>query len=326
MTAAPLSEFLEPAEDRGDLAEIYRAMFAPLVRYARRRLPKESDPEDIVQDSFMKVLERVDVGALGSAPAFLTKVVQNGVIAELRSRAVRERRSAAMSDPEVSDPTLEIEDQELLEAASELVDRLPPRQRRLLGLYLLGLSPSEIATVESQEGEPVNANQVSTTLTRAKSRLRSNLKENGFAVIPIWWKDLTRWARWKLAKAQWFMGAEFAATATAMVLATAVVLGITIGGTDQVGATGSHKRSTHSAAGPSVPQLKSHVPPVPHTSAVSKGSSQQLVSVPVADEVSVDVWKEADGQAPGAADQLLEWIGNPGGIPIPGCKGLPICP
>ena len=325
MTAAPLREFWEPAEDRGDLAEIYRAMFAPLVQYARRRLPKESDPEDIVQDSFMKVLERVDVGALASAPAFLTKVVQHGVIAELRSRAVRERRSA-LADPGVSDPTLEIEDQELLEVAAEFMDRLPARQKRLLGLYLLGLGPSEIAEMESQDGVRVNANQVSTTLTRAKSRLRSNLKKDGFAVIPIWWKDLTRWARWKLAKAQWFMGAEFATVATAMLVAGALVLGVTIGAADQVGATMPGTRSTVSDR-LNAPQVGSRALPSRNPSQVSGGSQRQLTSVPLADkEVSVDLWKEADRQAPGVVDQLLGWIEDPGEIPTPGCKGLPACP
>lgn len=300
-------------------------MYQPLVKFARRRLPSSSDPEDIVQESFLKVMERIDPDVIESAPSYLTTVVRNRVIGELRTRAAQERATARLVEPDKPDPLTRIEEHELSDAVNKLTSRLPSRQRRFISLYAIGLSPAEIAKVESSEGRALTANQVSCTLSRATTRLRSLLEGRDFAFVFGGTADLFRRARLKLVQAEYELGTAASMGVAHLVLAIA----LTIGGAYPSGQLDDVQAAQASA--PNSPQQNFHVtvPALPIAQervSITDGPAQTEKSNIVSLETA-SFWEREDrkGKAPGLIQQITDLVSDPSGIDPIHCGGLPVC-
>jgi RNA polymerase sigma-70 factor, ECF subfamily len=159
---APPAQSSAPPEDEPALAERVRqgdaAAFDTLVnRYMRRAfavayrlMGQKEDAEDLVQDAFMTVLQRIDTFEAGRpfSPWFFRILVNRG----LNSRKARSLRTveaipetAAASGPS---PERSAERMELRDRLAAAMETLPERQRVIVQLFELeGFGGPEIAEI-----------------------------------------------------------------------------------------------------------------------------------------------------------------------------------
>lgn len=127
---------------------LVRRHLARATSIARRLLGNADDAEDLVQDAFMRALDRI--GSFDArrafAPWFYRLLINTGINAR-KSRAMR------MAEPERSDvpsrgagPDVVTEGRELRERFAAALAKLPPRQRLVVSMFEVdGLSTAEIA-------------------------------------------------------------------------------------------------------------------------------------------------------------------------------------
>ena len=149
-----------------------RRAFSIAYRIVRHR----EDAEDVVQDAFVRALERLDTLKRGRPfhPWFY-RIVVNRALSCWRSRAVR--AAEAVPEEAVGDSTPEgdAERSELRRRLAEALDALPESERIVVQLSELeGLTSAEIAEIL---GEP--AGTVRYRLHQARRRLRAALAPLG---------------------------------------------------------------------------------------------------------------------------------------------------
>lgn len=118
----------------------------PLVRYAARIVGSER-ARDVVQDTFARLFEADDETLSERVPEWLYRVCRNRALDLVRKEARRERLCAMIPRPaETATPAERAEHRQTLRRALAAVDRLPPKEKRVLRLKLKeGLSYAEIA-------------------------------------------------------------------------------------------------------------------------------------------------------------------------------------
>lgn len=140
---------------------------------AYRLLGQREDAEDLVQDAFMIVLEKIDTFQAGRsfAPWFYRILVNRG----LNSRKSRSLRRMDALPAEIFDarssPLRDTEQAELRELLVKVLATLPPRQKSIVELFELeGFSSLEIAEVLGLSDGTVRWH-----LHQARSKLREAL-------------------------------------------------------------------------------------------------------------------------------------------------------
>jgi RNA polymerase sigma factor (sigma-70 family) len=311
------------------LESLYSEKFRSLVGFARRRLPQQVDPEDVVQASFLKILERVDLDSVELPASYLIAVVQNEVIARLREESIAARaidRAETTSPVPPLEPTEVVEEAELAQIAATAARSLPARQKRILVKYLSGMSPAEIAQTESSAFGSVNPNQVSMVLSRTMRKLKKTLAANGLlSMTPL------GYLRTKLR------GIWVRLDATSRLLEAPslfLVCAVTVGQLAIGPAPTSYPTPDRIKAPSSVIDLKSGQRRIETSGIVqssrptleASNSDRSLTVLPAAGrQLSAKERDEADEQNPSMGDQLLMLIQDPGQIPLPECGGPP-CP
>lgn len=129
-------------------AETARALFEAhgpaIYRFAAVLLRHSQDAEDVVQETFLKLLRHLEAGGeTANVRGWLFTVAANAARDRQRFR-VRWVPWAAAHEPSAAPPTLPDEDGRLRQARDSL-RRLAPRDRLLLALRAQGLSYREIA-------------------------------------------------------------------------------------------------------------------------------------------------------------------------------------
>ena len=151
-----------------DAARSARDLFdehgATLYRFALVLLRHHQDAEDVVQESFLKLLRHLQSGgSTANVRGWLFTVAANAAHDRQRRR-LRWLPWTAAPDPIVAPPHLPDEDGRL-RAARTALQRLPPRDRLLLALRANGLSYREIA-----EAAGIKPASVGRLLARALDR------------------------------------------------------------------------------------------------------------------------------------------------------------
>lgn len=158
------------AEAYGELARRHmRRAFAIAYRIVEHR----QDAEDVVQDAFLRALERLDSLERGRPfrPWFY-RIVVNRALNLRRSRAVRCTEPLAEAVPAATaSPECVAERAELRGRLAEAADALPERQRTILQLSALeGFTSAEVAEILG-----VSDGTVRWHLHQARRTLRSTL-------------------------------------------------------------------------------------------------------------------------------------------------------
>ena len=178
---APDRELIEGirAGDAETLRRLHAAYWDPLVRFAAGILDGGSDPQDVVQEAFVRLwTHRERWESDGSVRALLYTVTRNAALDE-RRRRTRSARASLAADPPVpsSPPSDDAVAAELREAAREAVLRLPPKRQEVFRLAREeGLAYAEIASVMGVSVQTV-ANQMSLALADLRRALEPYLAE-----------------------------------------------------------------------------------------------------------------------------------------------------
>jgi len=149
--------------------------YLPRARVVARRLMQDpDDADDLVQDAFLRALDRIASFDVGRAfgPWFNRLLVNTGI--DLRRRQAVRRTEA--HDPETfagnSSPAQDIERAELQQSLGEALEKLPDRQRLVVTLFEIdGHSTEEVAGMLS-----VSQVTVRWHLHQARRTLREALK------------------------------------------------------------------------------------------------------------------------------------------------------
>jgi RNA polymerase sigma-70 factor (ECF subfamily) len=147
----------------------------PRARIVARRLMRDTDDaDDLVQDAFLRALDRIASFDVGRAfgPWFNRLLVNTGI--DLRRR--RAVRRTETHDPETfagrSSPSQDAERAELRQSLGEALEKLPDRQRLVVTLFEIdGHSTEEVASMLS-----VSQVTVRWHLHQARRTLREALK------------------------------------------------------------------------------------------------------------------------------------------------------
>lgn len=128
----------------------FRLYFQALCLFARRILQHQSEPEDIVQECFIKLWhKRSRVTNPEAIKSFLYRTVQNACLDFLKSKQAQ-IKVVSISDDILTDNPFQnseaaIVEAELLREIHQLVNGLPERIREVFQLYYLeGKSETEI--------------------------------------------------------------------------------------------------------------------------------------------------------------------------------------
>jgi RNA polymerase sigma-70 factor (ECF subfamily) len=137
--------------DREAFRDLYRALYGPVSRYLRRRVPRAADAEELVGQVFFRLLESLDRidPRKGTVLVYALSMARNALVDEARRRAglVPEEAAAAVPDSGAGPLERLMGDEDLMKVRSELA-KLPAETRELLMLrFGDGLRFAEIAQV-----------------------------------------------------------------------------------------------------------------------------------------------------------------------------------
>lgn len=165
---SPSDEELITGIHSGDVRTLEQLMamyWTPLTQYAGRVLQGVADPQDVVQETFIRLwTHRERWGSDGSVRSLLYTVTRNAALDELRRHA-RAVKAAQAADPPAPSRPPSAEGAELEEAVREAVKALPAKRQEVFRLAREeGLSYAEIAAVMGLSQQTV-ANHMSLALS-----------------------------------------------------------------------------------------------------------------------------------------------------------------
>lgn len=157
------------------LEELMAVYWAPLVRWAARRLSDGDMARDLIQETFVQVWQRRSSWtSKGSPRAYLFRITRSLLIDERRKRKVRTRWLLRSRRNEPRLPATPAEDLDavcLWEAYQRALAKLPERRREVfLLVYTQGLSHAEVAEVMQISPQTV-ANQIVSALRHLRECL-----------------------------------------------------------------------------------------------------------------------------------------------------------
>lgn len=167
------------AGDSAAFEQLFRALHAPLVRFATRYSGDAARAEEIVQDVFFAIWQaRADWTPRGSVRAYLFGAVRNRALNLRRRDELEDDWAAAEAHDETrtvhaasQSADVELEQAELVTRAHAALDALPARCRLVMHLrWRDGLSYAEIAEVLGIGVKGVE-NQLSRGLRAVRTKL-----------------------------------------------------------------------------------------------------------------------------------------------------------
>ncbi|AWH49883.1 RNA polymerase sigma factor [Isoptericola jiangsuensis] len=122
--------------EQTDVAHLCAAHYRPLHAHVRRKLPQRSDADDVVQETWLRVVKVAASGLLGNGRAYLYRVAHNLIADHYRQRA--RRREDVLDDAQllaIADPA-PLPEQRLLDAEQlrhldAVIAALPARSRQV---------------------------------------------------------------------------------------------------------------------------------------------------------------------------------------------------
>jgi len=170
---------IRSAESVIDLTAIVETHSALLFRVAHSLLHSHAEAEDVVQDTFLRVLERpASLPGIRDHRVWLVRIAWNLALDRRRRRKSRPAGSEFV-DSLIAPATpadRALEDIRHIQAVLREIERLPSLERQVLLLSSLEeLETAEIASVTSRSEAAVRS-----VLFRARTRLRERLEKAGY--------------------------------------------------------------------------------------------------------------------------------------------------
>jgi len=165
--------------DSEALGQLMDRLWAPLVGYSRRILPDGFDPQDVVQEAFVRLwARRTQLREDGSLKALLYTTVRNASLDELRTTRRRQRLQAAGPQPSrPRTPYENVHGAELQRLAAGAVAQLPEKRQEVFRLVREeGLSYRDTAEVLGLSEQTV-ANHMSLALADLRTAMRPYLSD-----------------------------------------------------------------------------------------------------------------------------------------------------
>jgi len=133
---------------RLDINALFDEIYPSLFRYCHRLTADMDVAEDVVQETFVRLLDRKPKGAEPGQKAWMFRVATNLIRDGARQEANRGRLLAGSIPPDPTPgPDAEMDRREEIREIRETLEELSPRDRELLLLRHEGLSYKEIAEV-----------------------------------------------------------------------------------------------------------------------------------------------------------------------------------
>lgn len=173
---------VKSAESEIDLTALVETHSALLFRVAHSLLHSRSEAEDVVQDTFLRVLQALAhpsaLPNIRDHRVWLVRIAWNLALDRLRRRKSRpgdsEFTNSLISPGTPADRALE--DSRHIQAVLREIERLPSRERHVLLLTSLEeLETAEIAAITGRSEAAVRG-----LLFRARTRLRERLEKAGY--------------------------------------------------------------------------------------------------------------------------------------------------
>lgn len=133
------------------LSELYRQHWSAIVGYIRRVCgPGPPDPEDAVQDAFVKYAALAERESIENPPAFLRRTARNFVIDQRRQETVRRRNQPLLAVSEENSDQIDAERvltaKQRIEILNRVLAQMEPRKRDVFMTYKFeGLTHAELA-------------------------------------------------------------------------------------------------------------------------------------------------------------------------------------
>ncbi|MDG5767647.1 RNA polymerase sigma-70 factor [Balneolales bacterium ANBcel1] len=164
--------------DRKAFTDLYRAYFSELCCFAHRYVESPDIAEEMVQDVFMNIWNRRSEWHIGIHPAaYLYRSVRNRSLDYLKHRNVVLRwEKTAMHETAQSAPSPDLlyEHDELADAVSKAIAKLPERRRTIFVLS----RDHELTYREIAEVLDISVKTVETQMGRALKMLRDLMKKH----------------------------------------------------------------------------------------------------------------------------------------------------
>ncbi|MFT4163562.1 RNA polymerase sigma factor [Shinella sp.] len=128
----------------------FAASYMELSRYLVRRFGSNVEPEDVLQDTFLRLQNVPAEAEIKNPRSYLFRVAKNQATDHIRARQAFERRFSLGEDPDHADekpsPEAVVDYRQRLGMLERAVLQLPPRQRQVFLMHKIdGLSHAEIA-------------------------------------------------------------------------------------------------------------------------------------------------------------------------------------
>jgi RNA polymerase sigma-70 factor (ECF subfamily) len=162
------------ANDPRILQKLMEELWPLLVAFAHRTLSGSADPEDVVQNAFVRLWSRrATLKEEGSVRALLYTIVKNACLDELRKKARRDRAEEDARPPTPPrSPYEDVHGAELQRVAAAAVAHLPERRREVFRFVREeGLSYQEVAELMALSPQTV-ANHMSLAMADLRTALR----------------------------------------------------------------------------------------------------------------------------------------------------------
>lgn len=162
----------EPAALRSDSSAMWAEFAAPLRAFLARRVPRDVDPDDVLQDVFVRVLRHLptlrDADRLDS---WLFQIARNALMDAMR---VRQRRDARTDSLEI-DVAAAVSSEDVRAAEAELAPCLTPMVARLEEPYRGAIeltSVKGLTQTEAAKAAGISVSGMKSRVQRAREQLK----------------------------------------------------------------------------------------------------------------------------------------------------------
>lgn len=168
------------AGNRQAMHRLYERYVGYAMAVALRYVPERDDANDVLQDSFVKILssiQRFEYRGEGSLKGWVMRIVANEAISFIKSKGRFLFVDEVPDEPDTGDPEVERVPQEVL---NKMIGELPPGYRVVLNLFVFGQKSHKEIAEQLGVKESTSASQFLRAKKFLAKKIQDYLKANGY--------------------------------------------------------------------------------------------------------------------------------------------------